>query len=277
MPVRPANLPDFDKPPIAEVILGVQFNSLDKLLSPYIGLIWELFRGEFEIVEEQPPLMPVFETFGANPPSIVGWPLQVLPLPPAPRVFLFNSSRTKLLQLQRDRLLHNWRKVRESDAYPRFETMLAAFEDYFKRIANFTATHRLGEIELNQCELTYINHITLRDGERFFEATARLFNGILGPAVLDFLGEPDDARLTLRYIIRSQQNGPMARLLVQAEPARKLDGTNIVQLSLTVRGAPDPPDMSGMHAFFLSGREHIVKGFTRLTSPVMHEEWGRSR
>jgi hypothetical protein len=37
---RPPDLPDFGAPPVTEVALGVQFNSLDRLLAPHLGIIW---------------------------------------------------------------------------------------------------------------------------------------------------------------------------------------------------------------------------------------------
>jgi hypothetical protein len=68
MTSRPlADLVDFDSPPVTEVVLGVQFNSLERFLSPHLGLVWSEFKQEFPIVEEHPYLPPTFETFGALP------------------------------------------------------------------------------------------------------------------------------------------------------------------------------------------------------------------
>src|ERR1700751_683997 len=62
---QPADLVDFASPPVTEVVLGVQFNSLERFLSPYLGIVWSEFKHEFPIIEEYPSLPPTFETFGA--------------------------------------------------------------------------------------------------------------------------------------------------------------------------------------------------------------------
>ena len=58
------NLPDFAKPPLAEVALSVQFEPLEKMRTPQIGLLWNDFRQRFPDTEEHPPLDSVIERFG---------------------------------------------------------------------------------------------------------------------------------------------------------------------------------------------------------------------
>ena len=66
---RPDNLPDFNDPPVAEVVLGLQFNPLTKFRSVHIGALWEHFRDNFPKVSEHPPLQQMFETLGTRPTS----------------------------------------------------------------------------------------------------------------------------------------------------------------------------------------------------------------
>ena len=60
---------------------------------------------------------------------------EVLAAPPTPRVFFINTRRTELLQVQRDRFIHNWRKIGDGDQYPRFERMLETFEAGYAKVA----------------------------------------------------------------------------------------------------------------------------------------------
>ena len=39
------------------------------------------------------------------------------------RVLFINNARTELIQVQRDRFLHNWRKVGNETTHPRFDQM----------------------------------------------------------------------------------------------------------------------------------------------------------
>jgi hypothetical protein len=64
---RPTDLADYTSPPVTEVVLGVQFNSIERFLSPHLGLVWERFKPNFPNVEEHPALPPTFETFGPRP------------------------------------------------------------------------------------------------------------------------------------------------------------------------------------------------------------------
>ena len=54
---RPADLPDYEHPPLVEVVLSVQFAELQGYRTVHAGLLWEdKFRKAYPIVAEQPPL-----------------------------------------------------------------------------------------------------------------------------------------------------------------------------------------------------------------------------
>jgi uncharacterized protein (TIGR04255 family) len=276
---RPPDLPDFGAPPVTEVALGVQFNTLDRLLAPHLGVIWSEDKDQFPEAEQHPPLDPVFETFAekGSRTAIPRLHLELLTTIPTPRVFFINQTKTELLQVQRDRFHHNWRKVGEGDAYPRFERMLETFEDGYRRLETVLVRERLGAIEPNQCEVTYINQIPLPDGQSPFQAFERLFGSFTKALVLDDLRAPEDARFLLRYIIVGQDGAPAGRLIITAEPAWKLDGANIVQFALVARGKPQSSDLAGVRSFLQIGRRHIVRAFTELTSDEMHKVWERKQ
>jgi uncharacterized protein (TIGR04255 family) len=279
MIARPPDLPDFGSPPVTEVVLGVQFGSLERFMAPHLGLVWTEFREQFPIVEEHPPLEPVFETFSDKAPDtpMPRLHLELLMTPPTPRVFLVNAARTELLQVQRDRFLHNWRKVGEGDAYPRFERMLETFESGYRRFEALIGRQELGAIVPNQCEVSYINQIELPPDQGPFEAFERLFGSFAKSLILQDLGRPEDARFLMRYVIRTGGDAPSGRLLVTATPAWKADGTHLIQLTLVARGKPASADLGGVSEFLKLGRRHIVRAFTELTSDEMHRVWDRKQ
>src|SRR5207249_1039673 len=93
-------------------------------------------------------------------------------------------------------------------------------------------THEgLGSIIPNQCEVSYINQIELPSGQSAFEAFRKLFGSFTGALVLNDLGKPEDARFLLQHVIRDNTGAPLGRLYTSALPARKFDGTNIIQLT----------------------------------------------
>ena len=70
---------------------------------------------------------------------------------------------------------------------------------------------------------------------------------------------------------------PLGRLHVVEEPRIKLeDGSPLIRLTLTARGAPTKKDFGGVMAFFDIGREFIVRGFASITTAQMHRIWGRT-
>lgn len=60
---RSINYPDFDAPPVIEVVCGIYFKSISNLLAPHFGLLWEKYRDEYPICQEVAPLAPAIERF----------------------------------------------------------------------------------------------------------------------------------------------------------------------------------------------------------------------
>ncbi|MBB4257302.1 uncharacterized protein (TIGR04255 family) [Bradyrhizobium sp. CIR3A] len=227
------------------------------------------------MLEEQAPLPPVFETFGSNPQF--GVSLQLMAGPETPRVFFINEARTELLQIQKDRFLHNWRKVGAADRYPRFERMLETFRAGFATFSSAISSEGLGPIIPNQCEVSYINQMPVPVGGSLSDLTDDLFGQHTGSLALDDLGKPEDLRFLLRYVMRDGEGKPIGRLVASAEPGRRQDGQLIVQLTLTARGRPATPDEKGVVDFLNRGRASVVKGFAHLTGPKMHKLWERTQ
>jgi uncharacterized protein (TIGR04255 family) len=272
---RPVDLPEFKSPPLSEVVLGVQFDALPAFLSPHLGLIWQRFRASYPMLEEHPPLPPSFETFGSNPQFPPGMGIQFVSSAETPRAFFVNQARTELLQIQKDRFLHNWRKIGDTDSYPRFERMLETFDSGLSVFVQALADERLGSLIPNQCEVSYINHIVVPSGGSLSDVTDDLFGQHTGSLALDDLGKPEDLRFVLRYIMRDEKGSPVGRLIAVAEPALRLDGKAVVQLTITARGRPSTPDRGGIIDFLCKGRVSVVKGFAHLTGPKMHKLWER--
>jgi uncharacterized protein (TIGR04255 family) len=272
---RPADLPEFKSPPLTEVVLGAQFDFIPGFLTPHLGLIWQQFRGSFPHVEEHVPLQPVFETFGPNPQFTAGFRVSMQPDPP--RLMFINESRTELLQVQKDRFLHNWRKIGEGDNYPRFERMLETFQGGLNTYVDAIVAAGLPAPVPNQCEVTYINQIPVVEGSSLPELTADLFGQHTGNLMLNELGEAEDLRFMIRYVISDDSGEPVGRLIASAEPARTSDGQLIVQLTMTARGRPLTPDYEGIAGFFKKGRAGVVRTFAHLTGEKMHKIWGRTQ
>lgn len=270
---RPPGLPDYNAPPVTEVVVGIQFDALTGLRAAHLGVIWEAFRTDFPELEEHPPLPPTFETFGQNPAFVSMLPIQIIGSE-IPRVFFINERRTLLLQVQRDRFIHNWRKLKAEDIYPHFEQMLETLEENYAKFRRALSSVGLPEPHPNQCELTYVNQIdAMRDGQAF-QPFGDIFPEVARALDLPRVGAPEDARFMARYALRSPSGEPYGRIIVSVEPARRSDGKLILQLTFTARGRPLIEGDGGVIDFLTTSRVQLVQAFRALMGDEVQRKWG---
>jgi uncharacterized protein (TIGR04255 family) len=274
---RPPGLPDFKSPPVTEVVLSVQFAALPLFRSVHAGLYWNEIRDEYPIVSEQVPISAVFETFGGAPklPGIQGWSFQgQVPLPL--RHWFETANGEHLVQLQQDRILHNWRQRSPKMEYPCYESVRAKFVREVNKLTALFEKEGLGEIRPNQCEVTYINTITSAGGENPHEHLARitpLWTGNLSEP--SSLPAPETTTIQTKYVLR-KNDIPYGRVYVTLTPAyRATDYAPVVQLEVTTRGRPDEESVAAAFALLDEERATVVRTFADVTTPMMHKEWGR--
>lgn len=272
---RPEDLPDFRDPPLVETVLSLQFQPLRKLSLVHVGRLWHEFRDTFPVFEEHPPLPAVREDFGA--PSPRRMEVTIEERLPMPRVCFLNRSETELIQFQPDRIIHNWRKAGlSSTPYPRYERVRANFREEVRRFQQFLSVEALGKMVIDQCEVTYANHIEPCDvWSRHGQIQGVLRNWTALES--SFLPEAEDGSIQQRFVIRSDSGDPVGRLHTSLTPAWRAGGQSpILVLTLTARGQPIAEGIDGGFAFFDLGRAWIVKAFTDLTTNDMHRVWERS-
>ena len=270
------NLPDFANPPLAEVALSVQFESLEKLRTPQIGLLWREFRQRFPVTEEHAPLDSEFERFGISRTSAPVVRMQMLETLPVPRVWFLNETGTELIQVQPDRFVHNWRKVGEGDEYPRYEHLRQTFQSELESFQAILAREDWGAIVPNQCEVTYVNHIVAGEGWTNHGQLSQVLTVFQTDYSDDRLGEPEDARLAMRYILRDDDQKPIGRLHAAVQPVfQRADNQPMFVLTLTARFRPPGERIEDVLCCLDRGREVIVRAFASMTTPQMHQLWGR--
>lgn len=274
MPKFPEPRPSFKNPPVIEVVLGVQFEPLQRLEIPHYGLFWSKIRDRFPNAETKSPLNAHVESFGTVAKQEMS--IQLLAEFPSPRLWFSNEPGTELLQVQQDRFIFNWRQ-RNDSPYPRYERVRERFLELSQQFIEFLSSEGIGKIVPNQSEVTYVNHL-LRGGlfqERgILEQAFSLWSGKTSDG---FLPLPEDASFRTSYRLLADDTGePFGRLHATVEPRiRAADQERLVRLTLTARGLPRPADMNGVLDFFDLGREYVVRGFASLTTPEMHKEWRR--
>jgi uncharacterized protein (TIGR04255 family) len=186
------------------------------------------------------------------------------------RFWFLRKDGDELIQFQQDRLLHNWRKIGDAtNEYPRYESMAARFRGELERLQDYMNKLSPQTLAINQCEVSYINHIAVDSGKLIASDWLRF---------LSFLDkEPDDFAVSFREVIRDNEGQPFARLNCDATIGIKEDRQPVILLTLTVRGTPKGQDIDSCIEFLAMGRDQIVCKFAELTTNEAHKKWGRMK
>jgi uncharacterized protein (TIGR04255 family) len=267
-------LPSFENPPVGEVAVSLQFERLERLTSIHLAELWQSFKQDFPVVEEQPPLPQVREELRSGPAAP---PLPEIRLSGGmvvPRFVFLDPAGGRLFQVQQDRFVHNWRRQAD-EPYPRYVELRSAFVERLLAFREFVAGHGVGDILPNQCELTCVNPIAPGVWERHgqLDRVVTVWQNSFSDA---FLTEPQDVRFLERHWIRDSRDSVIGRLYIQLDPIYHLPtGEPRLLLQLIARGAPLGAKLNDAMAFLDIAHEWIVRGFTSITQPEMHEVWGR--
>ncbi len=150
LPPRPAGLPEFDHPPVDEVVLGIEFAPLRGFTQAHLGVFWNDIREDYPRTQDQIPLLDL----GTLP--------IVIPtgIPPNAgfRTWFISNDDSSIIQVQNDRFICNWRK--RGDEYPRFEPLYERFSANLALFERVAEGLELGTLSPRRIEVTYINWIT---------------------------------------------------------------------------------------------------------------------
>ncbi len=262
--------PSYEDPPVTEVVCGILFKPLEALLAPHLGLLWEKFKAEYSSCREVAPLAPAIERFEGQPEV----KFMFADVPPLPRIWFVRSEDNAIIQVQRDRFLHNWKKVRPEDEYPRYHKVIQMFKDHLSRFQGFLQEYQLGAIEPLQYEMTYVNHISKSNAWTKIGEIGKVFPDFcFKENEQRFLPEPEGVNWRTTFVLPDKAG----RLHVTIRNAISRDrNIPILLLELTVRGIGKDKSFEGMWAWFDLAREWIVRGFADLTSDeVQKNVWRR--
>lgn len=268
----PQALPEFERPPLIEVVCGLQFQAL-ALQTVHLGDFWQAMRDRYPSFEDHLPLANIFDDNDRG--ARIEQEEILLDMPPLRRVFYVDETKNFLLQLGASKFLANWRKLRDPDAYPRFDAAYARLTEGWSKFREYAARNELGSIRLNQYELTYINHILDETSGTVPDQASELFTFFGWPDLHLELFEPSPRGIQLRFQARFKKARGSLSIALQ-RGARVPDGRRVFILELTARGpaAEDGADRDGWFAF---AHEAIVQTFSSLTTEKAHKNWGRIR
>lgn len=264
---RPIDLPDYDAPPLAEVVLGVQFIPPKGYQQIYAKDVWNLFINDFPEVKEVDALPPSFETFGL--PNVKGSKIELRSGASHDRFWFLSEDDSELLQFQQDRLVHNWRKVNgENNSYPRFENIVEKYESELFTLNNyFSEKFSSKDLEINQCELTYVNRISLSESSQLLHDWVSIVN----PTAMEF----ENISFTTQKDLEKDDGEPYGRLLCVCSKGIDINMKPFIDLRITVKGAPAQTNIKEALNFLANARNEIVYCFDKITTQYAHDQWGK--
>ena len=271
-------LPSFRRPPIGEVLLALQFEQLALLDLRHVAPLVERFGAKYPNFETQTPLSPAVERFD-GPRPVRGISIDMMDVPLFPRVWLVDSKGEELVQIQRDRLMHNWRHTPIGSEYPRYPRLRDEFAADWAVMDTFVRENRLGSLLPTQCEVAYVNQIEV-DGDRVHDDPSKYFSFFAAPIYGHGQAQFEAVTYSSSGVAQEQADkGTLAgRLFVEVTSGVNTTTKKLsYQFGLTLRGAPLAQDLASVLQFFDFARARIVRTFAELTTPEMHKKWERQQ
>lgn len=216
---------------------------------PHFGLLWEQFKPGYEECKEVPPCI---------------W---------------FLHADGSIIQVQRDRFLFNWRKLRSEDDYPHYPEVVEKFENHFSTFQSFLKDHQIGTIEPLQYEMTYVHHIPQSNAWKTMNDIGQVFpdffwrNQSPNRNEPRFLPAPEGINWRTSFVLADD----IGRLHVHIQKGQlRQEGLPVLRLELTARGIGTNKSLDTMRSWFDVAHKSIVMGFADITDyQVQKNIWRR--
>lgn len=257
----------FDAPPVAEVALSIQTSPNPRVLGSHMGVFWDRhLRLEYPHAQDQTPAAPTIERFdeSSRMPSMVfamGTPVV--------RQWYLSADQTRLVQLQNDRLVVNWRRLLDTQEYPHYSVLREEIARLARLWQDFLGAEGLAPQPVVQAEVTYINQVTL---EASLSGAGALLRAAVQPQWPPPMGEPESFQLEQRFVVQAPGD-KLARMYLALAPAMFDNSTQGLTLNLVVRGEPADTSHAGVLRWMDFAHNQIIHSFADITTEQMHDKW----
>ncbi len=249
----------YENPPINELVIGVYFKDpIPRFRVEHVGLYWSRIIDDF-------PNSTQNMSSGCDVNPFEG---EVFPMP---RFWFKSEDDVYLIQVQRNAFLFNWRR-REED-YPHYEALKKKFDKHFSIFESFCRDQfDLSQIEIEKCELNYINTIS---DEEYFSSFSDTKSVI--PSFEPLSIHCSDKKLknfNVSYIYSDDDNMTLV-VVLQSRRHRKTE-KDALYFELRSRGELSSPTKKEADLWFDNAHDVVGKAFANLTSDdIQRHYWER--
>ena len=269
---RPDDLPDFDDPPVDEVVVGAFHDKVagyaDGLPVKFLNALSDLGYETFELQDRLVNL----DVEPTKPPELRRAPqIQLVNQRESPRVWLATADERRLIQVQDDVLVVNWRR-RGDVEYPRFEPIVDDYLTLRDRWSTVLSAAGLSMPPPSVLEVTYINWIEDMAIPEFFRPAAAA--SLTSSENVET--SPESSSWKASHALRNGTER-VGRLNVECASAARISADDEVRpgarfsLSTKIVAPADGQIADAMNL----GRCAIVRAFADLTTERAHDRWRR--
>lgn len=258
-----ASQPRFERPPVVETAMGIEFAPIPGLTSYMLARLQESWAADYLNIQDVP---------GAPSSQLVqAVPQQAFQINfgnVGPRLWAQNPRTGMLIQTQADRLVLNWRADSPGRTYPGYEALRAEYVRLWGLFTTFLARNSLIQPSPVFGQYIYVNAVQLNEGESVSDVIA-----LVGAPVDQLPGREIVSRFqSVRDIERSAEHPMGAQIVLTGEPQPLNDHTISLNVDThTIYTGAEASVFQGIDA------AHALSShtFARIMNPAKMESWGR--
>lgn len=259
---------DWKRPPVIEVVVGVQFDALPALTNGHLGWFWGDMHAEFPNSDDVPPIPPVVEAFGDE--VSIGFPaLGFRRAAGDSRLRMTSIDGTKMIQVQNGWLVANWTRKGETE-YPGFTGVKSLFDEAMRRFAAFLEERNLGVLKPNLWEVTYIDHLPAGTVWDTLADLPGIFPGLFGDGQC---AHGANEAVDSTWAWRLSPHPGRLRLSVQSARTNSEPSQEILLVRSIARGPLGADNVDSLDAALNFGRSSVVETFMGLASERAKRYW----
>ena len=266
-------LPKYRKPPVVEVVCCVYFQDLVGLHAPHLGTLWDAVRSKYKRTQSVPAAPPIAaEGVGISPISLS---IQVEP-EHLGRTWFMSTDDVSLIQVQRDRLVFNWRKRNDKISYPSYDVVIKEFKDIFRKFIKFVKSENIGTPSITGLELSYVNVLEFGREIGSIRELDTVFPFINYRSIRNDIFHSLENIHCFSQFDLGDDRGHLSMRLNTGQ--RRADGDPVLRLDFTARKIAVDIPTRALWPWFDLAHKAIVTGFSDLTSPdIQRNVWERTQ
>jgi len=244
----------YNEPPLNEVLMGVSFVPIKGLHTQHIGRFWDKIADKYPKSEQA-------INYGEPIPSGEG------EIYPAPRFWFITDTLDKLVQIQSNLFLCNWRKVAGEGTYPEYAEMKKVFKETFDLFLEFLKDLGFDEPIPKEFQFSYINHFI--EGKEWKKESdlSKIIPSLAFPASL---GDKGVINYDLNYVYSlPNENKGKYRMKISTAKIVSTD-KKVIIFENSARGLDEESD--DIYDWFDYAHEQLVNKFESITDIYLQND-----